>query len=146
MFNYALNPYITDSNIYGSLITGLDSGREGLTNYCVGSIKQDPCPPNIGIGIFEKQRQAELSNIRSVNAGFQKAFSVMAYGSALIDVGVGVRNNLASDAPFKKWPLMQQWMLYIPEVQYLSPQKQARLLGDASVDQLARLWVFLLVI
>ena len=102
MFNYALNPYITDSNIYGSLITGLDSGREGLTNYCVGSIKQDPCPPNIGIGIFEKQRQAELSNIRSVNAGFQKAFSVMAYGSALIDVGVGVRNNLASDAPFKK--------------------------------------------
>lgn len=26
----------------------------------------------------------------------------MAYGSALIDVGVGVRNNLASDAPFKK--------------------------------------------
>lgn len=94
--------YITDSNIYGSLITGLDSGREGLTNYCVGSIKQDPCPPNIGIGIFEKQRQAELSNIRSVNAGFQKAFSVMAYGSALIDVGVGVRNNLASDAPFKK--------------------------------------------
>lgn len=46
----------------------------------------------------------------------------------------------------KKWPLMQQWMLYIPEVQYLSPQKQARLLGDASVDQLARLWVFLLVI
>lgn len=70
----------------------------------------------------------------------------MAYGSALIDVGVGVRNNLASDAPFKKWPLMQQWMLYIPEVQYLSPQKQARLLGDASVDQLARLWVFLLVI
>ena len=63
MFNYALNPYTTDSNIYGSLITGLDSGREGLTNYCVGSIKQDPCPPNIGIGIFEKQRQAELSNI-----------------------------------------------------------------------------------
>ena len=59
-------------------------------------------PSNIGIGSFTKQCASDLCNVSRFDTISSRAFSVAAYGVALMDVGIGIYDNVQSHAPVKK--------------------------------------------
>lgn len=93
---------LTDSNIYGTIVNGLDMVREGMSYSCVKGVSTAVRPANIGAGIFAKQCEAELQLIKSTSEKMRGALSKLAYGAVAIDVGIGVYDNIQANAPVKK--------------------------------------------
>ena len=93
---------LTDSNIYGTIVNGLDMVREGMSYSCVKGVSNAVRPANIGAGIFAKQCEAELQLIKSTSEKMRGALSKLAYGAVAIDVGIGGYNNIQANAPVKK--------------------------------------------
>ena len=93
---------LTDSNIYGTIVNGLDMVREGMSYSCVKGVSNAVRPANIGAGIFAKQCEAELQLIKSTSEKMRGALSKLAYGAVAIDVGIGVYDNIQANAPVKK--------------------------------------------
>jgi hypothetical protein len=59
-------------------------------------------PSNIGIGSFTKQCASDLCNVSRFDTISSRAFSTAAYGVALMDVGIGIYDNVQNHAPVKK--------------------------------------------
>ena len=93
---------LTDSNIYGTIVNGLDMVREGMSYSCVKGVSNAVRPANIGAGIFAKQCEAELQLIKSTSEKMRGALSKLAYGAVAIDVGIGIYDNIQANAPVKK--------------------------------------------
>ena len=93
---------LTDSNIYGTIVNGLDMFREGMSYSCVKGVSTAVRPANIGAGIFAKQCEAELQLIKSTSEKMRGALSKLAYGAVAIDVGIGIYDNIQANAPVKK--------------------------------------------
>ena len=85
------SPY---SNRYGTIIGGLSITFESMFKSLEKAVKTAPRPANIGAGIFSKQKAAELAELSHMSTKFTKTLKVLSYGAALIDVGIGMYDNI----------------------------------------------------
>ena len=97
-----IEEYLTPSNIYGSTVGGASIVAPALGAALVGGIKNSPRPNNIGAGTYAKQCAKEISSVSKISKGASKILSVAAYGAAIIDVGVGVYDNIRRGASAKR--------------------------------------------
>ena len=89
-----IEEYFSHSNIYGTIVGGLSVNFSALFKHISNSIKISPRPANIGAGTYAKQIAKELEELSKISAGFSKILNVLSYGAVVIDVGIGVYDNI----------------------------------------------------
>ena len=94
--------YFTTSNIYGITVGGVSIALAGGAAAISSGIKNAPRPSNIGSGIYAKQCASELQMVSNFDNASSKALNYAAYGVAVIDVGIGIYDNINNGASVKK--------------------------------------------
>ena len=94
--------YFSDSNIFGMLASGCSLTKELTQSGLVKAVKTAARPANIGAGTFAKQIRQEIATVEKVGARLDRILKWAPYGSVLIDVGVGVYQNVNNGASIDK--------------------------------------------
>ena len=94
--------YFTPSNCYGTIVSGSAIISGGMCLGISNSIKRSVRPANIGIGLHAKQCENDLRLISKFDKNASKTFGALAYGVAVIDVGLGIYDNVQNNASTKK--------------------------------------------
>ena len=97
-----IKEYLTPSNVYGSVVSGSSVLTTALASSLNSAIKTSSRPQNVGAGTYAKQCKADLQSVSKFERGASKVLSAAAYGAALIDVGMGVYDNVNTGASPKK--------------------------------------------
>ena len=97
-----IKEYLTPSNVYGSVVSGSSVLTTALASSLNSAIKTSSRPRNVGAGTYAKQCKADLQSVSKFERGASKVLSAASYGAALIDVGMGVYDNVNTGASPKK--------------------------------------------
>ena len=97
-----IESFFTPGNTYDYTVNGTAIATDVLTSSMTNAVKNSSRPTNIGKGIFAKQCAQELRTIEKFSNISSKSLKVASYGTAVIDVGIGVYENINNGATPKK--------------------------------------------
>ena len=101
--NSQISDYLeSPSNVYGSVISGLDVGVGASVNSAINYLQSAERPNNIGKGLFNKSIAEQIEETAQFGERASKMLKYTGYGAALIDAGIGINENIQNHASTKK--------------------------------------------